>query len=64
MGGRRERSPIDAVATVVHVVQEKWKEKKPVAMLFMDVKGAFNHVSKGQLLTSMLELEIDGDPVA
>lgn len=27
----------------------------------MDVKGTFDHVSKGQLLKRMLELGIDGD---
>ena len=27
----------------------------------MDVKKAFNHVSKTQLIAQMLELEIDGD---
>ena len=63
MGGRRERSAIDAVATLVHVVQEKWKEKKLAAALFMDVKGAFDHVSKGQLFTRMIELGVDGDLV-
>ena len=63
MGGRKERSAIDAVATLVHTVQEKWEEKKLAAALFMDVKGAFDHVSKGQLLTRMIELGIDGDLV-
>ena len=63
MGGRRERSAIDAVATLVHAVQEKWEEKKLAAALFMDVKGAFDHVSKGQLLTRIIELGIDGDLV-
>ncbi len=29
--------------------------------LFMDVKGAFDHVSRGQLLKRMVELGIDGD---
>ena len=29
----------------------------------MDVKGAFDHVSKGQLLRRMVELGIDGDLV-
>ncbi len=63
MGGRRERSAIDTVATLVHVVREKWEEKKLAATLFMDVKEAFDHVSKGQLLTQMIELGIDGDLV-
>ena len=63
MGGRKERSAIDAVATLVYVVQESWEEKKEVAALFMDVKGAFDHVSKEHLLTQMVELGIDGDLV-
>ncbi len=57
MGGRKERSAIDAA----HTVQEKWKEKKLAATLFMDVKGAFDHISQGQLFTWMIELGIDGD---
>ena len=64
MGGRKERSAIDAVATLVHTVQEKWEEKKLAAALFMDVKGAFDNVSKGQLLNRMIELRIDGELVA
>ena len=63
MGGRKERSAIDAVAILVHTVQKGWEEKKLVAALFMDVKGAFDHVSKGQLIARMVELGIDGDLV-
>ena len=63
MGGRKERSAIDAVATLVHTVYEKWEEKKLAAALFMDVKGAFDHVSKGQLLNRMIQLNIEGDLV-
>lgn len=60
MGARKERSAIDAVATLVYTVQESWEEKKLAAALFMNVKGAFDHVSKGQLIKRMLELGIDG----
>ena len=63
MGGRKERSAIDAVTTLVHTVQKKWQEKKLAAALFMDVKGAFDHVSKDQLLKRMTEFRIDGDSV-
>ena len=45
-------------------IQESWEEKKLAAALFMDVKGAFDHVSKAQLITRMIELGIDGDLVA
>ena len=63
MGGQIERLAIDAVVILVHTVQEKWKEKKLAATLFMDVKGAFDHVSKGQFLTWMIELRVDSDLV-
>lgn len=63
MGGRKERSAIDAVATLVSPVQESWQEKKLAAALFMDVKGTFDHVSKAQVITRMIELGIDGSLV-
>ena len=50
MGGRKERSAIDAVAILVHTVQEKWEEKKLAAAAFMDVKGALTMFQKGGFL--------------
>lgn len=64
MGGRKERSAIDEVAILVHIVQERWEEKKLAAALFMDFKGAFDHVSKTQLSARMIELGIDGNLVS
>lgn len=55
MGGRKKRSAIDAVAILVHTVQKAWEEKKLAAALLMDVKGAFDHVSKGQLIVRIVE---------
>ena len=63
MGGRKKRLAINAIATLVHTIQEKWDEKKLAAALFMDVKGAFDHVLKGQLLTRMIELGVDSNLV-
>lgn len=60
MGGQRERSTIDVVAMLVHTVQENWQEKKLAGVLFMNVKGAFDHVSRGQLRMRMIKLGIDG----
>ena len=45
-GGREERLAIDAVAVLVHTVQERWEDKKLAAVLFIVVKGACDHVSK------------------
>lgn len=63
MGARKERCAIDAVASLVHEVQRRWAKKELAAALFMDVKGAFDHVSKAQLVARMVELDIDGDPI-
>ena len=60
MGAQKERCAIDAVASLVYEVQQRWSEKKLAAALFVDVKRAFDHVSKTQLAARMLELEIDG----
>lgn len=64
MGARKEKSAIDAIAILIHTVQEEWSEKKLAGALFMDVKGAFDHVSRSQHLKRMIELGIDGDLVA
>ena len=61
MGGQKERSAIDAITTLVYVVQESWEEKMLAAALFLDVKGAFDYVSKEHLFTRMVELGTDRD---
>ena len=61
MGAQKERSAIDAVASLVHIIQEKWLEKMLAGVLFIDVKGAFDHVSKAQLLRQIIDLGIEGD---
>lgn len=44
MGVRKERSAIDAVAILIHTVQEKWSKEELAGALFMDVKGVFDYV--------------------
>ena len=46
MGARKERCAIDVVVSLVHKVEQQWDKKKLAAALFMNVKGAFDHVSK------------------
>ena len=50
IGGRRQKSVVDAVMTIIHDIQlaKNWKEF--TSALFVDVKGAFDHVSVNQLL--------------
>lgn len=61
MGAQKEQSALDAVAILVHTVQENWSKKKLAEALFIDLKGAFDQVSKSQLLTRMINLGIDPD---
>lgn len=63
MGGRKQRSCIDAVARVINRVEQAWDHGKVAALLLMDVKGAFDHVSRGYLLRRLKEVGIDGSIV-
>lgn len=63
ISGQNERSAIDEIVTLVQTVQERWKNKKLAAALFMDVKEAFDHLSKAQLIAYMIEMGIDKDLV-
>ncbi|POS87202.1 hypothetical protein EPUL_001602 [Erysiphe pulchra] len=46
MGSKKYRSSVDAVARVVKRTQEAWARGNKAGLLLMDVKGAFDHVSK------------------
>ena len=61
MGARKYRSAIDAAALLTQKVQETWKNRKIAGALLMDVKGAFDHVSRAQLAQRMADLGIDDD---
>ena len=61
MGGRRHRSAIDAAALMIHKVHKTWEDKQIAGALLMDVKGAFDYVSRAKLVQRMKELDIDDD---
>jgi hypothetical protein len=48
-GCRKRRSCVDAVAVLMNRTPQAWEEKKVAGALFMDVKSAFNNVSKAHL---------------
>lgn len=50
MGGRRQKSAVDAVLSLVHDIQIAKRKREYTSTLFIDVKGAFDHVSINQLL--------------
>jgi hypothetical protein len=44
MGYQKHRSAIDAVACLIQEVHNGWGEKMLSGALFMDIKGAFDHM--------------------
>jgi len=62
-GCRKRRSAIDAVGRLIKRVEEVWGRGNPVAVLLMDVKGAFPHVAKGNLIKRMEEMGFEADLV-
>jgi len=62
-GCRKRRSAIDAVGRLMKRVDEAWGRGNTVAVLLMDVKGAFPHVAKGNLIKGMEEMGFEADLV-
>jgi ribonuclease HI len=60
-GCRKRRSCIDAVAVLMNRTQQAWKGKEIAGALLMDVKSAFNNVSKAHLGKRMEALELEPD---
>jgi hypothetical protein len=50
IGGRRARSAIDAALALTHDIQSARNRGLKSSCLLMDIKGAFDHVSRNQLL--------------
>jgi ribonuclease HI len=57
-GGRKQRSSIDAAMSLAHEIDKAMNSKQTYSVLFMDVKGAFDNVSKHRPLTTMQELGV------
>ena len=49
MGGRKQQSAMDAAALMIHKVHKMWENQHVAGALLMDVKGAFDHVSRARL---------------
>lgn len=63
-GSRKHRSSIDAVARFVQHAQESWARGNKTGLLLMDVKGAFDHVSKNCLLQHMEMKDVEGNIIS
>ena len=56
IGGRRQRNAVDAVIALTHEVDMAKSSNMVTSALFMDVKGAFDNVSKERLLCTMEDM--------
>jgi hypothetical protein len=56
LGGRRQRSAIDAVLSLVNQIEEAKSKKHITSVLFLDVKGAFDNVSKVRLIDTLHQM--------
>jgi hypothetical protein len=56
MGGRRKRSAVDTAMLLTNFVKRNKARKQKSSVVFLDVKGAFDHVAKGRLLQTMHSL--------
>jgi hypothetical protein len=45
IGGRKQKSAIDAAMILLHEIQCSKSTEEITSVLFMDIKGAFDHVS-------------------
>ena len=60
LGGRKQRSAIDTALLLQHYIQQERNKRKGnvTSVLFLDIKGAFDHVSKPKLLATMQQLQL------
>jgi len=58
MGDRKQRSAVNAAMCLTHDIQQAINNNKVLSALFLNVKGAFDHVFLNQLLKVMKRLHL------
>jgi hypothetical protein len=58
IGGRKGKSAIDTIMILTYEIQRNKSANEIISILFMDIKGAFDHVSLDQLLRICQELRL------
>ena len=61
MGVKKNRSAIDVIILFIYEVQGRWKKGEKTTALFIDVKNAFDHVSKKKLAERITNLGFNED---
>ena len=60
LGGRKQRSAVDTVLLLLHYIQQQRLRNRNsiTTAILLDIKGAFDHVSKQQLLAILRSLQL------
>lgn len=58
MGGRKKRSAVDTALLLTDFVERNREKGRKSSAVFLDVKGAFDHVAKGRLLQTLIKLRL------
>jgi hypothetical protein len=56
MGGRKKKSAVDTAMLLTNFIEKSRAKGRKTSVVFLDVKGAFDHVAKGRLLQTMQSL--------
>jgi ribonuclease HI len=64
IGGRCRKSAIDAGLLLLNEVQKQRKLGRMTSTVFLDIKGAFDHVAMNQLLTILAKLRLPWSLIA
>ena len=64
MGGQKKKSAVDAALLLKDFVEKAKAKKHKASVVFLDVKGAFDHVSKDRLLKIMIQLRLPYSVIA
>ncbi|APA14489.1 hypothetical protein SS1G_06411 [Sclerotinia sclerotiorum 1980 UF-70] len=64
MGGRQKKSAIDTAILLTTEIERNSRSKKKTSTLFLDVKGAFDHVSMNKLLDICKNLNLPTSLIA
>ena len=64
IGGRLKKSAIDAALLLTNEIELNRRAKRKTSTLFLDVKGAFDHVAKNQLLAILQKLRLPTSLIA
>ena len=58
IGGRQRKSAIDTALLLIDYIKKARLKKYIAIALFLDIKGAFDHIARGQLLTILAKLRL------